>query len=319
LIPGFVSTSVEMMRVENLIPILLTIMALGTYDLALSLKRQWGIGLVVLFLFSVGLNFYHLVVPFANAAQPTSPHFSEIRSEESYNAYQVIRDKAQQAGPGLLFLDFLYCPLDQTLYLATFPYNAGMNPRLKDTKPTWAGFLTNINYVPFLKNQLPDAQWYVVNSKTDPWDGQLVLGVFNLNDANRFLVGKWLRGGPIFHELTENAYRLPVDEAGEHLVGPLMKGYSLVRGDRFLKSVFWEEIYFNHCRDKNFFDAARDLSMILHNGYPAAHIYNEMGVLLYSKRDMKNARIAFWNSIRLGGDHTNAPGNLKILVETIKR
>ncbi len=318
-IPGFFSNGVEMMRVENLIPVLLVVLAFGARALMGSLKEKAGMGLVILLLISAGLNFYHLAVPFANAAQPASFHFSETRSEESYNAYQVIRDKAKQAGPGLLFLDFLFCPLDQTLYLATFPYNAGMNPCLKETKPTWACFLTNINYVPFLKNQLPDTQWYVVNSKTDPWDGQLVLGVFTLNDANRFLTDKWLRAAPIFHELTENVYLLPVDETGASLIGPLTKGYPLIQGDRFLESVFWEEVYFNHCRDKDFSDAFRDLSMILHNGYPAAHIYNEMGVLLYSKKDIKNARIALWEAIRLGGDHTNAPGNLKILSDAINR
>ncbi|HXL72906.1 MAG TPA: hypothetical protein VN963_04705, partial [bacterium] len=198
LIPGFFSNGVEMMRVENLIPVLLAVMALGTYALVLSLKPQWRIGLVVLFPLSFGLNFYHLAVPFANAARPASPYFAETRSDESYNAFQVIREKARKDGPGLLFLDFLHCPLDQTLYLATFPYNASMNPQLKDAKRTWAAFLTNINYVPFLKSQLPHAQWYVVNPQIDPWDGQLVLGVFALEDSNKTLVDRWSRAEQIF-------------------------------------------------------------------------------------------------------------------------
>jgi len=211
----------------------------------------------------------------------------------------------------LLFLDFLYCPLDQTLYMATFPYNAGMNPQFKSTQATWAGFLTNINYEPFFKDRLPDIQWHIVNPRKDPWDGQLVLGVFELNASNRVLVDGWLRAEPVFHQLAENTYRLPQDETGERLVGPLMRGYPLVQGDRFLESAFWEAVYFSHCGDKKFQDAFRDLLMIFHNGYPAAHIYNEMGALLYSRGDLKNARTAFQKAVLLGGDHTEAPENLK--------
>jgi len=318
LLPGFFSNGVEMMRVENLIPLLLVVMAFGIQALTAGFKARWKTMVLVLLLFSTGFSFYHLTVPFANTVNPGSPHFGATRSEESLNSYEVIRSKALKDGPGLLFLDFLYCPLDQTLYLATFPYNAGMNPRLKEAKPAWACFLVNINYVPFLKKELPHAQWFVVNPKTTPWVGQLVLGVFDLNVENRELVARWSKAEPAFHQVAETAYQLPVDETGERLMEPLVKDYPAIRGDRYLESAFWEAVYFNRCRDKKFPEAYEALSMILKQGYPAAHIYNEMGVYFFAKHDLKKSQSSFQTAVRLGGDHTDAADNLKRVDKLMK-
>jgi hypothetical protein len=43
-----------------------------------------------------------------------------------------------------------------------------------------------------------------------------------------------------------------------------------------------------------------------------------MGVYFFSEHDLKKARDAFQTAIRLGGDHTGAPDNLKRVNELIE-
>ena len=313
LTPGFLTRDLEMQRVLSLIPLLLFVAVVGLVHFVSSLPKRWVILSLVCFLgSSVGFDFYRLAVPLHETLELCRDR-QILESQESANAYEVLKRKAKQEGPGYLFLDYVAVPLDQTLLLATYPFNAAQNPELKDPQPTWAAFLTNVNYRPFLEKRFPDAQCLVVGSHLLPWDGELMLVVLPLSPANRATVDLWLKAQPLFHEATAGILRRAEERSREEVLAEFLKGYSLVQGDSFLVSVFWEICYFNHSADRKFVDSLNDLTQVLGKGYPAAHVYNELGSLLYFKKDPANAQRAFLKAVQLGGNHTLAPENLKVL------
>jgi hypothetical protein len=314
LVPGFASHDLEMMRVANLIPPLVVLMAVGSNVLLGRFPREWRLAVFsVVICLSAGMDFFHLSVPYAKACALPGKYFDSVKSEESYNAYRILKEKADQDGPGDLALDFPCVPLDQTLAIATYPFNALMNPKLEDREPSWVAFLTNFNYRFFLEKRFPNAQWYTLGSKLMPWDGELMLGIVPRVAENRGELDRFLEVQPLFHEVTVELNRQAGRKSRESVLEPFFRGFPLVQGDPFLESSFWEIAYFNHSADKRFQDSFNDLTRILQEGYPAAHIFNELGTLLWLRKDYPNARKAFQRAVLMGGNHTLAVDNLRQL------
>ncbi len=314
LVPGIASQGVEMMRVVSVLPFLLVAVAIGLNLVLLKVPKPWK-GVLVGFLFfsSGGLDFYHLAVPYAKAWKPQGDIFKSVKSAESYHAYQILRDWEKNRGTGYLFLDFLSVPSDQTLTLATYPFNALLNPALKDQKPSWAAFLTNVNYRPFLERRFPGANWFTLGTDLMPLDGEWMLGIVPLEAKDREWLERWVGAQPFFHGVAVGLYRQTEGKPRQELLEGISKSYSIVQGDPFLESCYWEINYFNHSADKDFQTAWSDLGMILSRGYPAAHVYNELGGLLYFRKNLRGAEGAFLKAIQLGGEHTLAAENLRLL------
>ena len=318
LVPGFLTHDVEMQRLMLVLPLLLLIMVMGLLWVLSGLTQRWmALSLALLLGFSAGWDFYRLVVPLREALNPPW-HSQTLKSEESFNAYGILKEKADKDGPGWLFLDYVPVPLDQTLLLATYPFNAAYNPKLESVEPRWMAFLANVNYGPFLEKRFPDGQWHILGSSLMPWDGELMLGVVPLTPQSRGTAEAWMKAQPIFHGATVGIVRQSEGKSREGVLEDFFKGYPLVQGDPFLESAFWEIAYFNHSADKRFQDSFSDLTRILRDGYPAAHIFNELGTLLWFKKDYPDARKAFLRAARLGGNHTLAMENLRQLESDLK-
>jgi hypothetical protein len=260
-----------------------------------------------------GLDLYHLAVPYAKACSPGGDFFRSSRSEESYNSFQILSRQAASRGPGLLFLDFIPVHLDQSLTLASYPFNAVLNPRLGSSAPTWMAFITNVNYRPFLEKRFPEARWSLLGSQLMPWDGELALGIMPVDPSNQAMVDRWLGAQRGFYGVTSGVIRQKTGESRAEILRNFSKDHAAIQGDPFLESCFWEINYFNHSADKDFEAARRDLEMVLKQGYPAAHIYNELGGLLFFERKYPEARKAFEKAVQLGGAHTPAAENLRLL------
>jgi hypothetical protein len=263
------------------------------------------------------LDFYRLAVPFANALNPEGP-LHALQSGESYKAFQILERKAKREGPGWIFLDYVSVPLDQTLQVATRPFNALYHPSPKPFLPSWMAFLCNINYLPFLEKKFPGAEWFTVGSSLMPWDGELMLGVVPVTSQSQAAAERYLKADPLFHGMTREMLKLSEEKSREGPLAVFLNGYGLVQGDPFLESSFWEIAYFNHSADRKFQDSLNDLQMILKEGYPAAHVYNELGGLLYFEKDRQGAKQAFIKAVQLGGSHTPAQENLRWLETGLK-
>ncbi|HTC19650.1 MAG TPA: glycosyltransferase family 39 protein, partial [bacterium] len=319
LVPGLASHDLELMRIMMVIPLLLLVTAMGIVRLAGEVSAKWRMTLILALLgFSACLDTYHLAGPYADIWQKPGDYFRSLKSEESYNAYRILSEKSKKDGPGWLFLDFLCFPLDQTLTVASYPFNATLNPALQSSQPTWAAVLTNVNYRPFLAQRFPKAEWFQVGSSLSPWDGEVMVGVIPLDAQNQADIRHWVEVQPLFHEVTRQLARQQADQKREEFLGPFLKEAGQVQGDPFLASSFWEIAYFNHSADKRFQDSFNDLTRILQEGYPAAHIFNELGSLLWFRKDYPEARKAFQRAVLTGGNHTLAVDNLGQLEAGLK-
>ena len=313
LAPGFLTHDLEMQRVLLVLPLLLLGAAYGAVFLTTMVPSRWRMPFLgCLLVLSVGLDLYQLAVPLPRALDPQSG-LPQGQSVESYRAYQILKEKAARQGPGLIFLDLVSVPLDQTLLVASYPFNAAVNPALAAAQPRWMAFLANVNYRPFLEKRFPPAEWSVVGSKLLPWDGELMLGIVPLDPKDRDTAGQWVECRSAFEAMTAGISRLPEGRSRGTILGDFLKAAPKVHGDPFLESSFWEIAYFNHSADKDLEAARRDLEMVLKQGYPAAHIYNELGGLLFFERKYPEAKKAFEKAVQLGGAHTPAAENLRLL------
>ncbi|HUO57035.1 MAG TPA: hypothetical protein VMV05_02560 [bacterium] len=311
LIPGIASHDVEMMRVLTVIPLLVVATAMGFTVLADGFKPALAKSLLLgLLLVSAGLDFYHLAVPYAAFWRSPQAFVHSLKSEESYNAYKILSAKAAQEGPGLLFFDFVPVPLDQTLFIACEPFDAASNPVLKNRPAAWMAFVTNVNYRPFLEKRFPMAQWIQLGTQKMPWDGELMLGILPIDASARAAADLWLKCQPSFHEVTKQLVRLPEGKSREKILENFSREQVVMGGDPFLLSVSGEILYFNHSADGKFQESLVDLGGIMDKGYPAAHLFNELGGLLYYMKDINGAKKAFLKAVQLGGSHTLARENL---------
>jgi hypothetical protein len=302
-----------MLRVFAIVPFLGILAVEGwvtLYRVEKPVSRWSAIGLLLL----VGLlSSYQLFECFGQGRQPQSPSFAQESDVMSYQAYQLIREKAKKDGPGYLFIDFLHYPLDHTLDIGTFPYNALLNPKWREAHPTWGCLLTNANYIPFLKARWPLAQWTLVDPSIDPWDGPLALGIFPITSEIIPMIEPWKKASLLFHQVSSQSYQLPRSAVHSSLTELLAQNETLTQGDPYLESAFWETMYFNHCADGKFGEAFYDLQMILQKGYPAAHVYSELGTLYYHHHEPEMAKKMFEKAIQLGGPNTDAENNLSFL------
>ncbi len=314
MLPGFLTRDLEMQRVVLVMPLLFLAAGAGMICCLSGIPKRLRVAVLLgVLVLSAGIDFYRLAGPLSRALNPDWEFHPSNQSEESFKAFRVLKQKAGREGPGLLFLDYVSVPMDQSLSLAAFPFDAVRNPELKGTKANWMAFLTNVNYRPFLEKRFPEAEWVVLGSRLLPWDGELMLGILPVNSRNQTAADLWLKAQPVFHGMTVGIFSQPEGRSRKGILDKALMDYSLVRDDPFLESAFWEIFYFNHSSDKNFQASESDLEMVMKKGYPAAHIYNELGGLLYFKKDLKGAGQAFARAFQMGQGHTLAGENLRLL------
>ena len=81
----------------------------------------------------------------------------------------------------------------------------------------------------------------------------------------------------------------------------LAEGQSLVAGDRFLESCYWEkasEFYYQHGYQDHYQDIANALQQAIKKGYPSAHLYYKLGCLYLRKKNFMDARAAFETALK---------------------
>jgi hypothetical protein len=305
----------EVFRILPVLPPVLLCMAVGLVVFLTGIPGRWrSAALVFLLCGSCILDFYHLAVAFPRTWNRQDGFYSSIKSRESLLAYRILKPYADRHGPGLLFLDFTpYSVMDPALGLATYPFNALQNPKWAGIRPSWAAVLLNVNYRPFLESRFSGCRWEILGSDLSPLDGELAMVLIPLETAEARGLESWRKIQPAFHRLTVNLAALPTGGIRQKALEEFSASKTLAKGDPFLESVYWENVYMHNSADKKFDRALGALTAILRKGYPAAHIYNELGGILWFFKDKSNARKAFQRAFRLGGEHTWASENLRVM------
>jgi hypothetical protein len=289
---------------------------MGLQKLYLSAGQQ-RVGLAALWVLlplSSGLDLYHLYGPYQKIWRSgDQPVILQSKSMEKYQAYQLLGSMSRAKGPGLIFTEFESTPFDQTFSTAVYPLNAAHNPHLSSSLTLWAGLLTNIDYTPFLTRRFPEGRWFPLTStKADP-PGTLVLGIIPLTPENQKELSTWLEAEKALHPITSLLFHSPFGKPPVNVLDQIIRLEPSLRGDPFLESCVAEKIFFYgmSCGDDS--RALEALSRALQTGYPAANLFNDLGVLWYSMGNPVKAREAFQAACFCPSDHTSARMNLRAI------
>jgi hypothetical protein len=307
----------DLFRNEQLLPLLLIVVALGIQAVFLSLRgriQKWFFTLILLL--GIGLDLRHLELIYR--ANTSSFHPYE-------RIYEILSDKNKRSGPGALLFDLKPDIADQTLSIATYRFNAARNPRIPMEEAKWTAVLVNAHYEPFLKKRFPDGEWRKVFPE-DPEDhspgNKWLLGIIPVTpgEVDEFL--RWIRADREFRKVVWKASNTP-DGSGRKEVFEMLPGLrASARGDRLLESLYGEMVFEFHAWESAFGDrrfavhyaaSLEALRNAIQEGYPTADFYNKLGGLLAIGGDYRGARKAFSNAIGSEVNYTQASKHLSDL------
>ncbi len=300
LLPGLLSADdVEFFRIIQAMPIVLLVVAWGIQALLTHTKAGWRfLALGLLLAVGFGLDIAQLWKPRLDLSAPFPFPVKTGIPDENFRAFQVLEDIQKQGGPGLVFTDFLPLVHGHTLYVAVYPFNAASNPGLRPEDAKWAAILAHWEYEAFLLKRFPGSKWTPVGKDLNRAEG-ITLGIVPLTDQNRPLFQKWLKAASFFHSLQRRADGMFNNKTRyRRILEDLPSGYGLVQGDPFLESVYGEwvaQYYFGLAQGGNMAALERAIRL----GYPAAHLYRELGNFYFLANQPEKAKQAYQTAEKL--------------------
>jgi hypothetical protein len=194
----------------------------------------------------------------------------------------------------------------------TRPFNAVWE-NSGSTEPRWAALFVNANYQPYLQPRFPNSQWFCVGQGLSD-DGGYVLGVIPVTSQNRPLLSRWAQVHDLFHQTNLLWYgQTKMDWSG--ILQSLEKAYPLVHGDPFLSTVYWEKTAAYDSRKTDFKGALNAHVRAIHEGYPTAGVYFNLGCLAFTLGDENHAKEAFQKAVQIPGDKTKSAVYLREINE----
>jgi hypothetical protein len=250
LAPGFFSTSLELMRIADILPFCLGFVSLGINSVYQSIHGKYSyLFLAFALIGSVSLDTYHLLGPYHQWAIP-GEHSQDSKSPERFRAFDLLSKKERSDGPGLIFSDFYYDVFDQSLYVATYSFNAATNPSLDPSQSKWVAILLNSDDHEILERQFRNVSFFDLSQGLNRSGSQMELAILDVNETNKKLIPKWIRTQKEIQDLFPLIpYRVSVTSF-EEVTGPLWDMYEKVQEDPFLKACLLEKIVDFEARGK---------------------------------------------------------------------
>lgn len=322
LLPGILTRNFDLFRNVQALPLVLGIAALGTQAVLLSYKKWIGVFLTVLII-SAGLDLRHLWLSYHPGG--LSAGSNGISGGARAKAYELLRRKNQQAGPGMVLFDLKPHEADQTLGIATYSFNAAVNPNIPLGDVKWVALLVNANYQSFLAERFPHGSWsrlFSWEGTGDPPDNPELLGVVPVEELGPGTLERWARADQALREVVWLAADLPEDQGRGEVFQQLNGIQPLMEGDALLESFYWETVFKFNAWENAFGDkdyathtkaCYQALNQALQKGYPTAFFYNEMGIYFGHQKDWADARACFLNAVYCNVDLTLAPKALAAL------
>lgn len=315
LLPGIITNNVETFRLFPILVIVCIICTLGLVRYWGSLPPQRNIWLLILFFApSTLLDAFHLWVThrFWDNLDNWSYYSKSI---SRYRASSILKSEFEKNGPGLIWGDFVQGLPDQSLTLATYSFNAATDPRLDPSRARWAALITNVNYQPFLKRRFPDAVSTALTKDLKNGDGGWMLFVFPLNETRFQEIKPWLNAQKALDPfILQNLKHLPGHS--------LKKDIELLTGlnsdfdpDPFLRASYFEKKYDLEILEWVSFagepmssidPAIEDINQAIKTGYPAAHLYEHLGLLWILDHNDLKAEKAFQQALKCPVNLTDA-------------
>lgn len=309
-LPALLTNDLELMRLTPLIPVLTGIAAWGGRSLS-SFLPPGRAGFLALVLAAIGgLSAYQLLGVYPRLWERDPDYYGAHKSEEFHGAYPLLESLAKKEGPGWILLHFNPDPYDQTLYLATYGFNAAENPRLDPLSAKWAAFLVNAHEQPYLAGALPQGRWVWLSEGLHRRDGGFLLGMVPLDDADLAVLNRWREADGALSELDHMVMERDVDPDQNPMLEVLRRAYPSFRDDPLLESRYWRIVALHHAAGGDTTSAVSDEFKAIRRGLPLAPLYNELGCLLFQEGDGAGARRAFQSALAARPNLTNASQNL---------
>ncbi len=251
--PAFLTKTLEFYRIIQILPFLFILVSKGI-EIFLSgfpaPARPWI--LTTLLLLSSVLDITRLLGPQSRSA--ASPEVWKFKSIERMVAFQYAQVMNSKFGPGLVFTEFPEDSFDSSLMIATYPFNAALNPALSPEKAGWICLLADIRFQPYLKERFPDGRWYTL--VLDKANQSHTWGIVPTKGQDRNTLEKWRRANEGFWGLSFQVLNHVEGESRQDILERLFGLYSLVQGDSILEGFYWTRLSKFLCSEVNERNAA---------------------------------------------------------------
>jgi tetratricopeptide (TPR) repeat protein len=223
------------------------------------------------------------------------------------------------SGPGLVFSHFDTDAFnDPTLSVAAYPFNTAENDAIPGQTARWAAVFVNAHYEPFLSRRFPEAKWFWVGKDQEKEDGGKALGIIPILPQNKGVMRHWAETYAYFRKADLRRYWQNKEDFNE-VIKTLEAGQPTLKGDPFLESVYWEKMAAYEYGNTDYEGHLRALQAAVQTGYPAAHLYYQLGILLAAKNRLPEAKQALEKASQNAFNQTPSVKTAKTLAELEKR
>jgi hypothetical protein len=322
LLPGFLTQDLETFRMLPIMPILAAVSLLGlTRLLPPPPSRRGALCALALLLASGALDFRHLMA-YHHIWDSPLVWSSYTKSIGRYRAYRILEEKTRSEGPGLIFQDFVQGLADQSLTVATYGWNAVLNPRLSPEGAKWAAVMVNANFQPFLKQRFPEGKAHPLHKDLLPPDGGWMLFIMDVTPSRLETFARWQKASLALKPFLDKNLSYVTGRPFDEILRALRVAAPASQEDPFLRACYWEKVADIQTKE-NFRGEARgspppnpavgSLETAIRQGYPAAHLYRQLGILWLMQDNAPQARRAFEQAARASVNLTDAQNHLEKL------
>ncbi len=301
LLPGVVTYDTELHRVTPSLPFWILLALWGVISLCPGLAKglsrtSWPVP-ALLALALLGLNGFNFIFNYDDLSRV--PSNRQWRSVSDAEAYGILQDLSRHTGPVYVFSQFGLGE-DGVLQAACYSFDPLQDPALAQVQPQWTAVLVNGHYAPYLLRHFAGAQWRPLHNDqpVPPPPGLFLIPTASIP---RTTLADWKEADRVYRrsnlDLKNKLKVEPFDRYGARFAG--LDGR--FPSDPFLTSVYWEKRAFYCFLDRDFPSAIRDYGIAIQKGYPAAHLYYDLGFCWKLTGNRTEAEKNFQKAVRIAG------------------
>jgi hypothetical protein len=300
LLPGFLSTSFEPLRILSVVPFLLLLSALGLQTLIHDLRPPRRVPLLVILLL-------------ASSLVDIGRLYASHGEGEGQLAFESLRPFISNQKSGYLFLLPVSAdPSYPNLAYSTYCSNAAWNPDLPLGNIQWAAVFTDAHYLPSLAQRFSGSQWMTLPSMESGGRIHNILGLIPVTAENKELFRSWRDFYELLQDINWEETNLVNGKSREKVLRDLLVLYPRIPQDPFLQSCFLEKLTYQFSWENTFYPEDtwtnwKNFSGVFqesfNQSYQDAELCEKYGHLLAVEGDDAGAKKIFQKAMKL------SPGN----------
>jgi tetratricopeptide (TPR) repeat protein len=295
LLPGALSSSIDLLRINALLPIIVLLEIMGMESLLSSRFRKILFPQIVIFMFlslSVLLDTYHFLGPYSDINKiPLNRQWRNLSYE---NAYHILKNESNLMGSLYLFSEFNMDYDNKTLNVACYPFDALQNQKLDRSKTAFAALLVKMDYAPNLLSAFPGTQINVLPTGATN-DDVLQMGLFliPIQQISEKTIQDLAKADEICREINLQIKNKNPNKRWDIFVDKFKENKNIFKTDAFLRTIFWEKVAFFYYLSSDFRKASEAYEMSMRQGLEVGHLYQNYGLCLKLIGENQKAEKAF--------------------------